>query len=355
MTGIFQSALAAGRGLLVGWILPSLINVLIFGFVVVPELSRFDAPGAEAARAAIFGLVATAVLGLVLAALQIPLYRVLEGHLGWPRRLAQARRRRHLARKHLVRNRVDAVSLVRRERHLTGDEKSVLDAFRAHPVISRHLAADLRRGPVWFAVLEERLHRYPVDDRQVAATRLGNAIRRFEEYGHDRYRLDSQVLWHELNAAVPEPVRKQTDDARMSVDFFVCLLYGHLLVVVAAGIDLALGAAVRPWLVVATMIGLLPLTVIWYRLAVVATDEWAGAVRAMVNLGRQPLATALGFALPQQIDEERAMWRLFGDLVGSGFRPGLDALDAYRVAPEEPGAGDPPRPAEPAPGDGRPS
>ncbi|WP_027928850.1 hypothetical protein [Amycolatopsis thermoflava] len=351
MTGIFQSALGGGRALLVGWVLPSLINVLILGFAVVPELSRFDALGAQAARSVIFGLVATAVLGLVLAALQTPLYRVLEGYLGWPNWLARVRRRRHLARKHLLRNRLDAASLAGRERagHLTDDERAALKAFRAHPVISRHLARDLRKGPVWFAVLDERLHRYPLDDGQVAPTRLGNAIRRFEEYGYDRYRLDSQVLWFELNAAVPEPVRKQTDEARMSVDFFICLLYGHLVVAEAAAIDLAMGAA-RPWLVVATMVGLLPLTVIWYRLAVVATDEWAGAVRAMVNLGRQPLATALALTLPRTLDEERAMWRVLGELVSSGFRPGLDALDAYRADPGD--AEDAPAPTPPAAGEG---
>lgn len=348
MTGILQGALGGGRALLVGWILPSLINVLIFGFVVAPKLSRFGALGAEAARAAIFGLVTTAVLGLVLAALQTPLYRILEGYLGWPHWLAQARRRRQLARKHLLRNRVDAAALAGQERagRLPDADRSALAAFRAHPVISRYLDTDIRKGAVWFALLDERLHRYPVDDRQVAPTPLGNAIRRFEEYGHNRYRLDSQVLWHELNAAVGEPARKQTDDARMSVDFFISLLYGHLLVVVAAAVDLAIGTAVRPWLVVATIAGLLPLTVIWYRLAVVATDEWAGAVRAMVNLGRQPLATALGLTLPHRIEEERAMWLLVGELVSSGFHPGLTALDTYRAAPEETSTGDAPTPTE---------
>lgn len=356
MTGIFQSALSGGRTLLIGWILPSLINVLIFGFAVAPKLKTFGALGPEAAQAAIVGLVATTVLGLVLAALQTPLYRILEGYLGWPNRLTQARRRRHLARKHLLRNRVDAASLALQERagRLTNADQSALDAFRAHPVIRRYLAVDVRKGTIWLALLDERLHRYPVDDQQVASTRLGNAIRRFEEYGHNRYRLDSQTLWYELNAAVSEPARKQTDDARMSVDFFVSLLYGHLVVVVAAAIDLTIGAAVHPWLVAATMVGLLPLAVIWYRLAVVATDEWAGAVRAMINLGRHPLATALGLTLPQKTDDERAMWRMFGELVTSGFQPGLTALDAYRSAPEQPGAGDSQTPAEPPPSEARP-
>ncbi|SFY52723.1 hypothetical protein [Streptomyces sp. F-1] len=84
----------------------------------------------------------------------------------------------------------------------------------------------------------------------------------------------------------------------MSVGFFISLLYGHLLVVAAAIVDLAVGNASRPWLVAVTIAGLL-LTMLWYRLAVVATDEWAGAVRAMVNLGRHPLAAAFGLTLSQ--------------------------------------------------------
>ncbi|OMI91838.1 hypothetical protein BSZ07_02910 [Streptomyces sp. M1013] len=357
MTGLVQSALGGGRALLVGWILPSLINVLIFGFVVVPKLSSFAALGTEKGQAAIFGLVATAVLGLVLAALQTPLYRVLEGYRGWPQWLAHARRRHHLARKHLLRNRVDALILAEQERagRLAVADQSVLAAFRAHPIISRYLTADIRKGDAWFALLNEQLHRYPLDDRQVTPTRLGNAIRRFEEYGYDRYRLDSQVLWHELNAAVPDMARQQTDDARMSVDFFVSLLYGHLLVVAAAIADLTIGTAVRPWLVAATIAVLPPLTLLWYRLAVVATDEWAGAVRAMVNLGRHPLAAALGFTVPDRVEEERAMWHLASDLVRTGFHPGQTALNTYRTAPGEPSARGEPAPTQPTLPAARPS
>ncbi|MET9260273.1 hypothetical protein [Amycolatopsis sp. NPDC004079] len=336
MTGIFQSALSGGRALLVGWILPSLVNVLIFGFVVAPKLSGFGALNTETTRAAIFGLAASAVLGLVLAALQTPLYRILEGYLGWPMRLAQARRRRHLARKHLLRNRVDAATLARKEDagRLTDADRPVLDAFRAHPIINRFLVKDLRKGTIWLALLDERFHRYPLDDRQVAPTQLGNAIRRFEEYGHDRYRLDSQTLWHELNAAVPEPARKQTDDTRMSVDFFISLLYGHLVVAVTAAACLAGGLAERTGLTTATIAALILLTMLWYRLAVQATDEWAGAVRAMVNLGRHPLAAAFGLSVPREMDDERTMWRLVGELVRDGHDPRLAALDAFRVTAE---------------------
>jgi hypothetical protein len=215
----------------------------------------------------------------------------------------------------------------------TRDQRRQLDDLDdAHPVISRYLAKDVAKGAVWLALLAERLHRYPVDDRQVAATRLGNAIRRFEEYGYNRYLLDSQVLWHELNAVVPDPVRKQVEDGRTNVDFFISPLYGHFVVALAAAVDLVAGTAGQPWTVAGALVALLVLSAIWYRVAVVATDEWAGAVRAMVNLGRRPLATALGLELPGTIDAERAMWRHTSDLVGSEYTPGVALLDPYRTS-----------------------
>jgi hypothetical protein len=337
MTGMLQGALGGGRALLVGWLLPSAINLVVFGLVVVPRASGF-LTGDNATRSAVFGLVGTAVLGFVLAALQAALYRVLEGYLGWPDRVFQAGRRRQLARKHLLRNRLDAASLVAAEAAGTlGDaDRRTLAEFRAHPVTGRFAGRDARRGAVWRSLLDERLRRYPAADEQVTPTRLGNAIRRFEEYGHDRFRLDSQVLWHELSAAVPEPARKQAEDARTNVDFFVCLLWGHLLVAVAALVDLIAGTATRTPLVVATLVGLPVLAAVWYRVAVAATDEWAGAVRAMVNLGRQPLATALALTLPESLADERAMWTVVGRLAGFPHGEGLGALDRFRAAPPEP-------------------
>lgn len=106
MSGILQGTLSGGRALLVGWFLPSLINLSVFGFIVIPRVSGFQGFAAsadsEAARSAVFVLVGTVVLGLALAALQTPLYRILEGYLGWPEPLWRAGRRRQLARKHLL-------------------------------------------------------------------------------------------------------------------------------------------------------------------------------------------------------------------------------------------------------------
>ena len=51
----------------------------------------------------------------------------------------------------------------------------------------------------------------------------------------------------------------------------------------------------------------------------------------MVNLGRQPLATSMGFTLPKAIDDERTMWTLAADLARVPYRAETAAaLDGFR-------------------------
>jgi len=211
-------------------------------------------------------------LGVLLSAMQTPLYRILEGYLLWPRRLVERGRSRHIGRR----------------RHLTATAEG-LHGFRA-------------------ALARERAQRYPNDDSEVVATMLGNAIRRFETYGWNRYRLNTQTLWYRIQAAAPDAATKAVDTARASVDFFVCLLYGHLLVALAALVALASGQRGEPRLAICLAITVV-VAVVSYRLAVTATDEWSSAVRGVTDLSRVPLAAALGLKMPETLEEERQMWR----------------------------------------------
>lgn len=196
--------------------------------------------------------------------------------------------------------------------------------------MSKFAKRDQARTTVQRSLLMERLRRYPVDDAQVAPTRLGNAIRRFEEYGYNRYRLDSQALWYELTSAASKQLSRQIETARAGVDFFVCLLYGQLLV---AAVALASLAAPRPHYstLLVTAAVLIVLTPAWYRLAWVTTDDWALAVRALVDLGRKPLAEGLGLRLPGELDQERQMWRLYCRMVRQPYdAERAAALDKFR-------------------------
>ncbi|WP_217572341.1 hypothetical protein [Streptomyces sp. GbtcB7] len=92
-------------------------------------------------------------------------------------------------------------------------------------------------------------------------------------------------------------------------------------------------ADARPATLTATAVVLGCLTPVWYRCAVSATDEWAAAVRALVNTGRKPLAESLGLVLPADIADERRMWTFVGKLSRLPYDDRAAALNPYRNAP----------------------
>ena len=285
MSDLVKSLMGGGWSLVVGWILPVFLCFQLITLLILPSaqengtVSHFLHESSASRQIAI--IATAAVIGLVLAAAQAPLYRILEGYTLWPQRLADIRTGRHKKRK---------IKLVQR--------------YSA--------AARTNRG-VRAGLMYERASRYPVADRQMAPTTLGNAIRRFETYAGDRYQLDSQLLWHNLVAVAPPQAVEAVDKARASVDFFVCLFYGGAAITLLAIIvDIEGQTDSRSLLAVA--VGIMA-SVGCYRLAVLATDEWDAAVRAVVDLGRIGLAAAFGLEIPHDLNEERFMWRVINTLV----------------------------------------
>lgn len=337
MGDIAKGVLGGAWTLLVGWILPTALNLSVFFFAVAPSL-RHTGPverlwPTTQANATLLLLATSVLLGLVLSALQNQLYRILEGYLLWPGVAYQHGCTRRRQDKWNLQDRLKLMRLERREQRQDGTLPAVATAdlalLRANPRIARAARRDRRRTAVQRALLRETLARYPIDDGQIAPTRLGNAIRRFEEYGYDRFRLDTQVLWNELTGTAPEQVRRQADLARTNADFFIALLSGHAVVAAAAASALGSARADTPLLLV-TAAALCCLIPLWYRSTVVAVDEWAAAVRALVNVGRKPLAESLGLTLPPDLDAERTMWALVTKLSRLPYNERRAALDTYR-------------------------
>ncbi|MFU8873428.1 hypothetical protein [Micromonospora sp. SL4-19] len=340
MTEIAKGVLGGGWSLVAGWILPAAVNIALFGLFLLPDMRAFE-PVDRLAQAALSQqslvlLTAAVVLGLLFSALQTPLYRVLEGYLGWPSWAFAWGRKRQQRRLKLLRDRLDGLRLAQKESggQLTSSEEGRLRELRADRRLAQKFAQDLFLIAPQRALLRERLRRFPLRDEQVLPTRLGNALRRMEQYGSDRYRLDSQVFWHELIAAAPEQTRQGVTTARIGVDFFVCLLYGHLILAATAvtvqatksGFSISLSALA---------VVLTAFAVIWYRLAVSSTEEWAMAIRALVNLGRKPLAEAMGLELPATLHDEREMWSLLSKLSRLGYHENAAALDRFRAGEGE--------------------
>jgi hypothetical protein len=296
MKDLLSGLTAGGWGLLAGWIIPAAVTVALLAYLVLPELpwEFADQVGELTAAEQAAALTFTAVgVGVVLSALQTPLYRLLEGYL-WPASLRHRAIERHTKRRAQLREQLASAK-----------------------------SEDLEYG-----LILERLHRYPTLDGQIAPTTLGNTIRAFEAYGWDKYRLDSQTLWSELEALVPEPLRVALERARVPVDFAVSLVYLSALVGLISLVGALLGDAQVKLFLIATVA--LVLSPIWYWIAVVSTSEWYASVQALVNLGRSPLAQAMGLQIPETLEEERRMWEALTSFVSSEETDSAIALDSYR-------------------------
>lgn len=347
MGELVKSVLGSGRSLVVGWILPTVLNVLLFAFLVLP-LARYEIPNSATALQQSAVVLATgAILGVFLAAIQTPIYRVLGGYVGWravgpdERTRSKLRHpwatlldwshRRQLSRKQILARRLDLMEITplaeekRREELL--DRLLIAQADRR---LDRYVETDARRGEVQAALLREQVRRYPVEDQQVVPTRLGNAIRRLEEYGYDRYRLDSQTLLYELMAVAPEQSVTNLEKSRITVDFMVSFLVGHVLVALTAVVAAGL-AFDRSALLLLTAAALTLLAWLWYRMAVASTDDWAAAFRGLVNLGRKPLIKSLGLRAPATLSEERDLWAAVSRLSDRPFDTQSALLDRYRT------------------------
>ena len=260
-------SLISGGGwtLLAGWVFPAGGFVAVFSLLIFRHIGLIWTPLGKmaAAERGIVLALAAAGIGIFLNALQTPLYRLLEGYL-LPERVRTGMAARHRDRKHQLEDQLNDIA-----------NQAETDATAA----------------MTQARWTEQLSRYPADDRQVLATRLGNAIRAFETYGYDRFELDSQRLWTELCAQVPDALRTELDRARASVDFCVSAVYlsvGFGLFAAILGIVDGHGHAA---VVLAGVVSVIT-TPLWYGLAVISTAQWQSTVQALVNLGRLPLAEA---------------------------------------------------------------
>jgi hypothetical protein len=309
VTEIAKGVLGGSWALVTGWMLPAGLGLVFFGLIILPSLESVpvfeEISKAGASDKGLILLTASVVLGLILASMATPLYRVLEGYLLWPRALQAKGIKRHRKKRNEARANISA----------SATPGQALD--------------------VQTALAVEKFHRYPDDDAQVAPTRLGNAIRRFEYYSYDRYRLSSQLMWSQIRGVVEDSVSKEVQDARAGVDFFVCLLYVSALVALSALGGLFLEDR-NVLALVLSVIAALVVVVGCYFAAVAATDAWAAAVRGMIDLARVPLAEALGLDLPDTVAGEREMWNDVGWFMRYAYNEkGGATLDAYRSRSED--------------------
>jgi hypothetical protein len=291
------------------WLLPSAISLWLFMVLVLPDARKFTIVATVVPHlkgdflpSAAFALTAIS-LAAIFGYTARPVYQLLEGYT-LPRALKAWLRKRQLLEWHRL-SRLNRLA---------------------------------QRLP-WFSQPEsgmglEKLQRYPTNPRDILPTQLGNALYSMEQYGSDRFELDSQLFWFELLSVASEDIRRNTAEMQAQVDFFVASVT-HLAVLGLLALVVALGAPdrVRPAPALAA-IGSILLIRPAYLGAVASVRDWRYAIQALVNTGRYGLADALGLRMPRTFEAEREMWRSMGGYVAIGDRGFLPPLNSRRRRPQ---------------------
>ena len=183
-------------------------------------------------------------------------------------------------------------------------------------------------------LLLERSEMYPDDKSLVMPTGLGNALKQMETFGKSRYYLDSQSVWYELLSTAPATTREDTEQARAPVDFFVSSI-AHLVILAALGLLTAFVSAGGRTAGLATAVVSLSLVRPAYAGAVRNMKDWGKAVKALVNLGRVPMAHSLGIRpVSASLAHEREMWAQYFWTIEYNSARHADGLDDYRFWPD---------------------
>jgi hypothetical protein len=190
-----------------------------------------------------------------------------------------------------------------------------LPAFIRRPLLRRQqrafirLKAEQRRYVLGLPtqVTADDFRRFPQFIGYVRATRLGNALTAIEHWGRDRYGLDTQTMWYELYGVSADQVRRNAEDGRSPVDFFVSMIANMFALILASSACLIFAPAtrVRAAVIIVVALAAIPAS---YNLAVRNAVDWSLTVKAMVNVGRANLADALSLEMPATLDKEREMW-----------------------------------------------
>jgi hypothetical protein len=302
---IFKAISTGFARFVFAWITPSLVSIGVFSIFLWPVVERTSVfqpirqlTNKGAGAAAIVFAFAVIVLSVTFAYASLPIYQVLEGY-SIPRFVQRPLLRRQ-QRKYVRLKELERRYLLTR----IMPPQVTIDDFRAFP-----------------SSLED-----------VRPTRLGNALTAMESWATERYHLDSQIMWYELQGVSSDSIRKDTDEGRAPVDFFVCSI-AQMFTLATACLGIAIvipQARVRALSIAFIAILTMPGS---YRLAVRNVLDWSQSVKAMVNLGRVGLANALGLEMPAQLEAERRMWSAYYWAIELNQRAYFRRYNSFRRPP----------------------
>jgi hypothetical protein len=153
---------------------------------------------------------------------------------------------------------------------------------------------------------------FPDAARRILPTRLGNALRRYEDRAGMQYGLDILRIAPHLNLVAAKEHRAYVDDTRKGLDLGVRLCVVSILAALVTVILLIDDGA---WILLA----LLPYAIgyLAYRGAVASAHAYGVALSTLVDLNRFPLYDALGLPRPLDTASERVQNSRLRDLLAS--------------------------------------
>jgi hypothetical protein len=170
----------------------------------------------------------------------------------------------------------------------------------------------------------------------IRATHLGNVIESYNAYSYQRYGIEPEIFWPHLQAFVNnEEMKKMVATTRTTLDFALAMtsygaLYSILCILVGPWI------AKRPDIWFSCAAGGFLVAAIFYRVAIVAAQQFGDVFRACFDLFRFDLMGALRRKLPDTLNAEKVKWLQLSQLsvYGKAYDFELAHPNATSVFPE---------------------
>jgi len=153
------------------------------------------------------------------------------------------------------------------------------------------------------------------------ATRLGNVVESYQTYSSTRYEMEPEIFWPHLQQYIGGSTMKgMLENARTILDFALAMASFGVLYAVACLIG-------GPWLAVNDRLWLglaavgIVCSILFYRVAVFAAEQFGDLFRACFDLYRFSLLEAFRREMPANLSGEKVSWQQLSQLLVYGKSP----------------------------------
>lgn len=306
------------RNFVVGYAIPSVVLILLGRallplFGLVPDFLKLD--GAEPFKDTTLVALLVLSISILLMSLNWSILRFFEGY--WRVELGGRVLDRtykwnchYVKRWRKLRDKIDGLTQERDDCLKQG--KSFLNSSERQRVIAIAYFAE----------------RFPSEQHQVLPTKLGNAIRAFEDYPRVMYGIESISGWSRLNAVIPKEYRELMDQARADMCLWLNLLFIDLVLLTGYLVAALVKRKCPEALLVLPALVLLP-----FFLSAKTTSAaigWGEWVKAAFDLFLPDLREKLGYSKPPGLKEDRELWMAFSQAITFRQREALENIAKYR-------------------------